>query len=68
MQGGLRLGSLREQSFRTLWEGPKALGYRMEQLAGRFSGPCASCGGINWYDLRPEHIEKTRLQAASSPV
>ncbi len=68
MQGGLRLGSLQEQSFRSLWEGPKALGYRMEQLAGRFSGPCATCGGINWYDLSPEHIRKTRLQAGSSPV
>lgn len=64
MQGGLRLGSLREKSFRSLWEGPDALRYRMEHLSGRFSGPCKDCGGINWYRLTPEHIQKTREQAA----
>ena len=47
----LILGSLRSHSFRDLWWGPLARQRRREHLDGRFTGVCATCGGINWYDL-----------------
>lgn len=63
LQGTLDLGSLADTSFRRLWEGPRALAHRMAHLAGRFEGACASCAGVNWYQLRPEHIAATREAA-----
>lgn len=51
MHGQLALGSLAKHSFRELWEGPRASDLRAQHRAARFEGPCASCGGINWYTL-----------------
>lgn len=57
LQGELVLGSLLESSFLELWNGECADGYRNDHLNGRFNGVCQSCGGINWYQLEPAHIE-----------
>jgi MoaA/NifB/PqqE/SkfB family radical SAM enzyme len=51
LRGELDLGSLSENGYRDLWDGPKATQLRMRHLEGRFDGVCAGCGGINWYDL-----------------
>ena len=68
LQGELILGKLAEEGFRALWEGPRATRTRMDHLAGRFSGVCAGCGGINWYDLDPDRVQATRARArALSP-
>ncbi|MFN7142911.1 MAG: radical SAM/SPASM domain-containing protein [Myxococcota bacterium] len=62
LRSELDLGSLAEASFRTLWEGRKATRARLDHLAGRFEGPCASCGGVNWYTLGPEHVRAARAR------
>lgn len=64
LRGGLDLGSLAEHGFRELWEGERATRLRLDHLAGRFEGPCADCGGINWYTVRPDQIAQTRRRAA----
>ena len=51
------LGSLREARFAALWQGAQATARRLAHLDGRFEGACAGCGGINWYELRPEMVE-----------
>jgi MoaA/NifB/PqqE/SkfB family radical SAM enzyme len=56
----LALGDLRQHGLRALWEGPAATAHRLDHLAGRFAGPCAGCGGINWYTLTPEMAEAAR--------
>jgi Radical SAM superfamily/Iron-sulfur cluster-binding domain len=53
LHSSMALGSLREQGFRALWEGPLATRKRLEHLEGRYTGACASCGGINWYTWEP---------------
>ncbi len=58
----LDLGSLADSSFRTLWEGERATRLRLDHLAGRFEGVCASCGGINWYKLGSEHESAARAR------
>ena len=59
------LGSLSEARFSTLWQGAAATSRRLAHLAGRFEGPCAGCGGINWYALPPGHDADTRARAAA---
>ncbi len=59
----LKLGSLAEFDFRTLWEGERATRLRLAHLAGRFDGPCASCGGVNWYAMPPDAAKNTRRRA-----
>ena len=54
LHGELDLGSLRERTFSELWWGEAAAEKRREHLRGEFTGVCASCGGINWYDLPPD--------------
>ncbi len=61
----LDLGALGGQTFRALWEGPRATRTRLEHLAGRFRGVCAGCGGINWYALEPWMAEGTRARAGA---
>lgn len=61
--GELDLGSVVESGFRTLWDGPLATRRRLAQLAGRFEGVCASCGGINWYTTTPEMADGARGRA-----
>jgi MoaA/NifB/PqqE/SkfB family radical SAM enzyme len=61
----LRLGSLADHDFRTLWEGEAATRLRLAHLAGRFDGVCARCGGVNWYDLPPGAAAATRVRAAA---
>lgn len=63
LPGELDLGSLAGGSYRALWEGTLATSRRIEQLAGRFSGPCKSCGGINWYQTTPEMAEHAHRRA-----
>ncbi len=63
LAGDLDLGSLVEHDFRTLWEGPKATAVRLGQLAGRFEGACAACGGVNWYGMPAEGPDATRRRA-----
>lgn len=65
LQSELRLGSLALDSFRTLWEGPTLTRLRLEQLAGRFEGVCAGCGGINWYQTTPEMAARARARGAA---
>lgn len=60
--GTLDLGSLADAEFRTLWEGPRATQVRLDHLAGRFEGACASCGGINWYRLEDSHRAAARAR------
>lgn len=64
LRSELDLGSLADASFRALWDGPKATAWRLAHLAGRFEGPCATCGGINWYALGPEHAAAARARGA----
>ena len=59
LRGELALGSLREHSFLSLWNGSKAQAKRSEHLQGRFTGVCEHCGGINWYQLADEDVRKT---------
>ena len=63
--GELSLGSLREHSFSALWWGAAATTHRLHHLDGRFEGVCASCGGINWYDLTPEMARQARERGAA---
>ncbi len=53
----LQLGSLRDHRFSALWNGPTATHRRLRHIAGHFDDACASCGGINWYDLTPAHLK-----------
>ena len=62
LRSELDLGSLADTSFRALWDGPKATRARLDHLAGRFEGPCATCGGINWYAIGPEHGAAARAR------
>jgi hypothetical protein len=66
LQGSLSLGSLAQQSFRSLWEGPQANRLRLEHLRGHFTGPCVHCGGVNWYQLGPAQIEATLAHSGIS--
>lgn len=54
LQGQLDLGSLADHGFRALWEGAAARAHRRAHREGRFEGPCAGCGGVNWYALGPD--------------
>ena len=65
LHGDLVLGSLALHGFRELWEGPTATRIRLAQLAGRFEGACAGCGGLNWYDLTPEMAARTQARATT---
>ena len=58
LSGKLDLGDLNKHSFRTLWEGAQAQELRLRHIQGRFdeSGPCGSCGGINWYETPPDFV------------
>lgn len=58
LQSELALGSLTEASFVELWHGSKAEKLRSAHLEGRFEGVCATCGGINWYKLSQEVLER----------
>ena len=58
--GELSLGPLHRHSFAELWWGTTAMARREAHLAGQFTGVCASCGGINWYELTPEQITQTQ--------
>ncbi len=60
----LILGDLRQHSFRSLWQGPRATAERLAHLAGRFEGPCRDCGGINWYQTTPAMAASARSRAA----
>lgn len=59
----LELGSLADASFRELWQGERATRERLAHLAGRFEGPCAGCGGINWYETTPQMAADARSRA-----
>ena len=65
----LKLGTLHESRFSELWFSPKAQAIRKEHLEGTFNGVCSHCGGINWYQLKPERIkayqERSRIVADS---
>lgn len=63
--GELDLGSLDQNSYLELWEGARATKKRLDHLSGRFEGVCASCGGINWYTLSPEHIAEARSRGSA---
>ncbi len=63
--GELTLGSLREHSLAELWWGAEATTRRLRHLEGVFEGVCASCGGINWYDLTSELVDATRQRASA---
>ena len=58
LQSDLVLGNLREQSFKALWNSSTARARRIAHIEGRFSdvGPCADCGGINWYGMPAETV------------
>jgi MoaA/NifB/PqqE/SkfB family radical SAM enzyme len=56
------LGSLDRHGFRELWDGPKATAHRIAHLDGRFEGPCAGCGGINWYETTPAMAAQARAR------
>jgi hypothetical protein len=56
LKGDLCLGSLQENGFLDLWNGQLAQQKRTEHLAGKFTGVCNHCGGINWYSL-PNDVE-----------
>ena len=58
----LDLGCLDDASFRTLWDGAAATQKRLDHLAGRFDGVCASCGGINWYKLEAAQVAEARAR------
>ena len=51
LKGELQLGSLQNKGFVELWNGETAQAKRTEHLAGKFTGVCHHCGGINWYSL-----------------
>ena len=51
MRGELVLGDVATQGYRALWDGAKARELRRQHQAGQFHGPCAYCGGINWYSM-----------------
>lgn len=59
----LDLGSLEHASFAQLWSGPRATAERLAHLAGRFEGPCADCGGINWYQTTEPMRQAARQRA-----
>jgi hypothetical protein len=63
LQSELALGSLAQRSFRALWDGPAATRTRMAHLEGRFEGPCAHCGGVNWYRLTAADVSAARARA-----
>lgn len=58
LPGELDLGSLATSSFRSLWEGREAVERRLAHVRGAFDevGPCAACGGINWYRTTPDFV------------
>ncbi len=64
LRGELTLGSLREHSFKTLWNGAQATRVRIDHLEGKFEGVCATCGGINWYETTEAMHQETRERAA----
>ena len=55
LQGQMKLGNLDHSSFLNLWLSDSAKTRRREHLRGQFSDACATCGGINWYDLPTHH-------------
>jgi hypothetical protein len=61
----LDLGPLEGASFRGLWDGPVATAKRLEHLSGRFTGACAACGGINWYETTPGMEAAARARGAA---
>ncbi len=63
LRGELNLGSLQENSFASLWNGPTATRIRMDHLNGSFDGVCADCGGINWYETTDDMRSATRKRA-----
>ena len=54
LQSELALGALQHHSFLELWHGERANRMRTAHLNGEFRGVCATCGGINWYQLSAE--------------
>ncbi len=64
LRGETDLGSLAEHRFDALWEGAAATRRRLDHLAGRFEGVCATCGGVNWYAVTDEMAAETRRRAA----
>ena len=62
LQGELQLGSLQNKGFVELWNGEIAQAKRREHLAGKFSGVCHHCGGINWYSLPNQATESMLLR------
>lgn len=61
----LDLGTLDGASYRELWEGETATTKRLEHLAGQFTGACAACGGINWYETTPAMAAQAKRRAAA---
>lgn len=57
LSGSLDLGDLKEHSFLSLWKGEKANAIRRSHIQGEYPGPCATCGGINWYETPPEFVK-----------
>jgi hypothetical protein len=57
LQGQMKLGDLNKTSFKELWLSNSARNRRREHLLGQFNDACASCGGINWYDLPEHHLD-----------
>ncbi len=64
LRGELDLGSLANNGFRELWDGPVATKRRLDHLAGRFEGVCAGCGGINWYKTTDAMAASARSRGA----
>ena len=70
LSGQLDLGDLNQESFLTLWEGEAARDLRLLHIQGQFdkSGPCGSCGGINWYETSPDFVEAWLLKEGRSEL
>ncbi|MCB9760874.1 MAG: SPASM domain-containing protein [Alphaproteobacteria bacterium] len=70
LPGELDLGDLATQGFRALWEGAEAERRRLAHIRGAFDevGPCAACGGINWYHVPPEVVRGTLARAGAAAL
>lgn len=59
LENNIKVGNLREASFRELWQGERMTQYRLWHIAGEFHRmpACESCAGINFYTLTDSDIQ-----------
>ena len=57
LEGQMSLGNLDTNRFKDLWLSKSARRRRHQHLNGQFADKCKDCGGVNWYDLPPHHME-----------